>query len=146
MKQKITLTDEEIKEIAGNLEIGNVTHYNVVTGEIVSHPDPDRYFDDLEDLWGDILEKIEENSDDFIEFGTLESYESYKIMEDFTETVEDPDLKKALEKALSRPKPFQNFKYEIDGTIEERKQWFAFKSACYVESVKDQLRAFNRQF
>jgi len=48
-----------------------------------------------------------------------------------------------LELGLSLSKPFRNFKDIIDNENEYRKNWFAFKSAKYIEFVKEQLESYN---
>jgi len=73
----------------------------------------------------------------------MDSRESFQVMEEFVKTVDDEELRKKLELGLSLSKPFRNFKDIIDDENEYRKNWFAIKSAKYIEFVKEQLENYN---
>ncbi len=64
-------------------------------------------------------------------------------MEDFVKIVKDEKLRGKLELGLSLSKPFRNFKDIIDDDVEYREKWFAFKSAKYIDNVKEQLDNYN---
>ncbi|MDP2362329.1 MAG: UPF0158 family protein [Ignavibacteria bacterium] len=137
------LTEEQIKHIAEELEIGFNVYLNIETKEIKSI----LAFDDsgLADMepWEEDIKEIEKNYDKYLQFEKMDSRESFKVMEDFVETVEDEELRKKLDLGLSLSKPFRNFKDIIDCENEYRKKWFAFKSARYVEFVKERLERYN---
>jgi hypothetical protein len=67
-------------------------------------------------------------------------------MVDFAESVDDTKLRDKLISALNRPKPFQNFKWQIDNSGEYRQQWFDFKKMCYIQWVKEQIDLKNVDF
>jgi hypothetical protein len=131
------LTDNQIKEIAELLECGHQCFVHKPTGAIEYHPDPLGTLHNLEP-WQDLIDKIEENWDDYERFETMVSSQTFLVMEDFVNSLDNDDIKKRLEYALSRPKPFRNFKYEIDQS-DHRQSWFDFRLNANIEWVKEQL-------
>ena len=140
----INLTDQQIKEIAELLDAGMVCYYNKKTGEIKSVIDFDSNPGADEELWEDDIKELEDNDEDYIHFESYTSRESFEVMADFAENVDNTGLRKKLIYALNNRKPFQNFKWQIDNSGEYRQKWFDFKNNRYIEFVKDQLEAINR--
>jgi len=65
-------------------------------------------------------------------------------MEEFTETLDDSNsLKNMLYEALSRGKPFRNFKNIIDNSGEYRQKWFAFERQWLKEWVREKIEHMN---
>lgn len=143
-KPKITLTEMQVKEACGDLEMGLKVYCNLKTGEISSVPDPDELdmFDDEENLWKDSIKEIESNPDNYAELEKMSSRESFQIMESFAATVSDDSLKNKLFTILDRKSAFRNFKYEIDDNEHYRQLWFKFRdeeSAKFVLAQIDEL-------
>lgn len=142
MKEKILLTPEVIKDIAGKLEDGNNCWYHIPTGEVLWAPDRDALLD--EEIWEDVYNEIDEKMHECIPFEILEAHESFRIMESFAENeVGEKKLRARLITALSNRKPFRHFKYVIDNS-NYRQAWFAFKDQWYIEYVKEELECYNR--
>lgn len=141
--KKMELTEEQIKSIVGDLETGLNVYVHIETKEIKSIIDFDRFVDADPESWKDDIKEIEKNSDKYFQFEKMDSRESFRVMEEFLETVEDDELRKKLELGLSLSKPFRNFKDIIDDDFEYRNKWFAFKDARYIEFVKEQLELYN---
>ena len=139
----IKLTEEQIREIADNLETGMRCYYNTKTGEIKSIINTENWIGADLEPWEDEIEVIEENWDDFIEFDNLEIHESFEIMEKFAESIDDARLQEKLFHALNKSKPFRNFKWVIDNSGEYREQWFNYKRARYIQEVKKQIEQQN---
>jgi hypothetical protein len=133
------LTDKQIEEIAENLDCGMRCYYNLKTGEIKTIINFDSWIGADEELWEEELNEIEENWGDYFEFNPFESHESFQIMVDFAENVNDIRLQNNLINALNRRKPFQNFKWQIDNSGEYRQLWFDFKKMRYIQWVKEQI-------
>ena len=131
------LKQNKIREIAQELDCGNDCYYNSKTEEIIAIPNSLDLYDEeeLEELFGDVYEKINHKNSDYIKFEVLESFESFKIMEHFTEQIPDPRFKWKLEDILQRKKPFQNFKNSIDNS-DYRQDWFDFKQSELEKIVK----------
>ncbi len=141
---KIKLTDQQIIEIAGELDAGMIPFYHLESGELVVVPDLERFpYVNEEGLWQEDLEEIEENRDDYFEFTAMDSREAFSVMADFAETVEDQKIQDKLMDALNGPKPFRNFKWQIDNSGEYRKKWFDYKTERYIEFVKAQVDFYN---
>lgn len=140
------LTDIQIKEIYENLDSGMRCFYNLKTAEIEMIPDFDNWMDPDEELWQEEIKAVEENPGDYFEFIRMDSNESFQIMADFTENLNDTDLQKKLIFALKGRKPFQNFKWQIDNSGEVRQQWFDYKERRYIKWVEDQIDSYNNNF
>jgi len=85
-------TEKQIEEIAENLDCGMRCFYNLKTGEIETLLNFDSWMGADDELWEEEAEKIDENPDDYFEFEGMEYHESYQIMSDFAESVEDIEL------------------------------------------------------
>jgi len=140
------LTEKQIEEIADNLDCGMRCFYNIKTAEIKTLINFDRWIGADEEPWAEELREIDENWDDYFEFEGFESRDSFKIMADFAECVDDTRLQERLINALNRPKPFKNFKWQIDNSGEYRQKWFDFKKMRYIQWVKEQIDLNNFDF
>ena len=71
-------------------------------------------------------EIVENNPDRFVFIIPISSRESFKIMEDFAETILNDLIKNTLRSALSKRKPFRNFKDELNHLPEIQTEWYAY--------------------
>jgi hypothetical protein len=78
------------------------------------------------DLDGYNHEIVENNPDRFIFINPIDSRESFKIMEDFVSTILNDLIKNTLSLALSKRKPFRNFKDELNHLPEIQKEWYKY--------------------
>jgi len=140
------LTEKQIEEIADNLDCGMKCFYNLKTGEIKALLNFDSWIGADEEPWENESKEIEDNWADYFEFEGFESHELFQIMADFTESIDDKGLQNKLINALNRPKPFQNFKWQIDNSGEYRQQWFYFKKMRYIQLVKEQIDLNKKDF
>lgn len=115
----LKLEDLDLDMIAGAMQddgsVGAEYYLDLVTGDVVLPG-----FD--EDLG---MEEIEEGNYAWID--RIESYESYRHMEDFTYALLEGPARTKLEQALIRSKPFRHFRETLDSFPRERKAWFEFK-------------------
>jgi hypothetical protein len=140
----LVIPTEKIKEIADYLDSGMLCFLHKSTGELEYYPDESRGhagFD--EEVWQDVIDKVEDNSDEYIGFEPMDSHESFEILEAFVATIEDERIRQRFEDAISYKKPFQNFKQLLPNYPELRQQWFDFKNKRYVEWVGEQLERYN---
>jgi len=135
----VSLTQDQIKQIAEELDCGMRCYVNKETGEIVSVLDFESWQTDNRGPWEDVLNELEENWDKYLEIERMESYESFKIMAGFAESVDNRELRDSLINALNRKHPFQNFKWIVDNSGPYRQKWFDFKNQRLIEWVKGQL-------
>lgn len=68
----------------------------------------------------------------------LDSSKSFKIINRFVTQLPDSQLKIDLETVLQKKKPFQSFKYLIEGS-DYRKTWFEFKQNKLEEIVLEEI-------
>jgi hypothetical protein len=141
----IQLTADQIREVADQMDCGFRCFYNTVTKEIKSVIDMDKHPFAEEDFWESEYDEIEKDTEKFIEIHAPDTRFSLRIMERFIDTVDDIKFQNRLIFALNRPRPFSNFKYEIDYSGEYREIWFAFKKNQFIEWVKDQIEMLNNR-
>ena len=142
----MNIPEEKINQIADLLDFGLRVFYNLKTGEIKDIMVIDNWIDSGLIEKGenpDDTEEIEKNRADYFEFENLDSYHSFQIMVDFTESVEDERLREKLIDALNRSKPYRNFKTIIDYSGPYRQEWFSFKKNRFIEWVKEQIEFEN---
>lgn len=130
---------EKIKDIADNLELGMRCFVHSNSKEIKFIPDYDRYPEMDPELFAEDREEVESNPEDYIEITGMRSRDSFTVMADFTDTVDD-ELKEKLIQALNRPKPFRSFKFVIDNSGPYREKWFSFKESRLIDWVERQLQ------
>ena len=133
------LTEKQIEEIADNLDCGMRCFYNLKTGEIKTILNFDNWIAADEEPWEIESKEIDDNRDDYFEFEGMETHDSFRLMADFTESIDNSKLQEKLINALNKSKPFSNFKWQIDNSGDCRQEWFDFKKMRYIKWVKDQI-------
>ena len=103
------------------------------TGEIFFVSEYDSDEDD------EYAQKVEEYPDRYICIDPLESRDSYRIMEDYIFSLSDPTAKRSLENAISRRRPFSNFKDALYDFPEIQKQWFIYHDNAVLQISKEWL-------
>ncbi len=135
-----TLTEEQINEIAEQLDCGFRGFWNKLTGELVFVPDLSNNPEFDNEFFEEELEELDNNFDDYVEIENPSSSDSFEIMANFAEQLKGNDkLKNQLIKALNNKKPFQGFKFLIDNSGLYRQQWFDFKQAQLRQWVSDKF-------
>jgi len=131
------MTDEQIIELADNLDCGLRCFIHKDSKTIVTVPDTVNNPDSDSEYWDESNDEIENNFDSYIEIEKMDTNESFRLMTNFIETVGDSRQKNRFEEALNKPKPFRNFKFEIDQSGPFRQQWFDFKRRQMIEWERD---------
>ncbi len=133
------MTPEQLNQIADELDNGFKCYLHKNNGSVISIPDELRYPDMEIDSWEGEIKQINSHPSEYIEIEPLDTRESFRIMEDFVDTVSDPAIQTRLAESLQRPKPFQNFRLDIDRCGPYRQKWFDFKKNRTVAWVKEQI-------
>jgi hypothetical protein len=134
------LTEEPILEIAQELALGMRCFYHRPTGTIESHPDEENpYFDP--EPWQDVIEKIENDAENYQPFEIMDSNQGFCVMENFANSLTDTDFRERILDRLSVPKPFQKFKNLISSSNYQQ-DWFKFKTTAYIAFVQQQIEAY----
>lgn len=131
---------EEIKEIADQLDMGFNAFYQKDTGELIFVPDLDQFYGMELEGWKEDFDKLKKGKKKFIEIGRMSSNDSFRVMQDFAEQVDDDSIRSMLLEALGRRKPFSNFKDASDSSGDYRELWFAFKDKRNIEWVENELK------
>jgi hypothetical protein len=133
------VSNEILREIADQLDIGFKVFLHKETLELVTYPDENNHDYMGGDEWQDEIKKVKKSPKKFIEIETLTSRDSYKIMESFIDQLDDIVLKNKLVQAIDGCKPFANFKLLIDNEGTYRDDWFKFKNEALLEWITNQL-------
>jgi len=136
----LRLTEKQVEEIATDLEAGLQVAVHRITGKIKTITESGNWFEGSEEYSDDISDY---DLDEYWEFEQMSSRDSFTIMEDFARTVDDQELRERLYNSLDKPKPFKNFKLQIDYSGDYRQKWFDFKTGRFIRFVKRQLQEFN---
>lgn len=80
-----------------------------------------------------------ENWQKCIEVEPMESHDSFKVMEYFTDELNDVKMQEKLVKTLNKPKPFANFKNLVEDS-DYRQQWFDFRQKQWEYYVWDVIK------
>lgn len=135
-----TLTEQQLNEIADQLDCGFRSFWHRTTGKLLFVPDfdNDTYADT--EFFDDELKKLEKSIGDYLEIEKPTSNERFEIMAKFTEQLTgNENLKNELIKALNKKKPFREFKFTIDNSGVYRQQWFDFKNTQLKQWVSDKF-------
>ena len=133
------LTNEIIREIVENLDIGFRCFVNRESGELISIPNENNYSNFEPEMWQNELITIKKSRKKLTEIEGMSTTDSLRVMEQFIASVQEKKLKERLLQAIHRHKPFAHFKLEIDNSGTERDRWFEFKKQRLIEWVRNQI-------
>lgn len=143
------MIDEKIiKKIAESLLCGTHCYLNKKDFNVITIPDGIDFIldesreDEFSKLMQSTFDELEENEEDYMKFETLESFESFRIIENFVFQLEDIVLKEKLLNTLKKKKPFRNFKHIIEHS-DQRENWFCFEQEQVEKHVTSIIEAHN---
>ena len=111
------------------------------TFEIITYPgDSILDLDPGNNAWSEEMEKVKSDAD-FIEVEKMNSHESFIVMEDFAESIQDQKIKTSLLTALRGKKPFSRFKQTVENLRDYRELWFAFRREKNIKLVEEQFKS-----
>lgn len=131
-----------ITGIAQELDMGMICFLNTDTLEfeaVWGESDEEYEIGDVDDLYREVYDKVE-SWEHSIRIEPPEARQSFEMMERFIENCIPPGdaRKNCLREAISRRKPFRNFKFLMDNSP-YRQNWFDFKQAQLEQLVLEQL-------
>ena len=133
------VSKEILNEIADSLQSGFKCFIHRDTGEVVIYMDPEQFPDMDPKDWKEEISKVRKDKKKFIEIERMDSSDSFRMMEEFVDTLDNNSTKIRLLTALEGHKPFANFKLQIDNSGEYRELWFSFKQQKTIEWVLNQV-------
>ena len=136
----MTFTEHQIKEISEQLDFGFRVFYHKKKGDLIFVPNLDMHSEMDTEAWEDEFATLKKHGRDYNEIEAMESSDSFQVMTDFAEQLTDPNLRDKLTSALSKKKPFREFKFVIDNSGEQREQWFQYKNRRCIEWTMEQIR------
>jgi len=139
----ISLTKDQINEIAEQLDCGMRCYINKETFEIKTVLNFESWQTGDREPWKDVLNELDKNRDKYIEIERMETHEAFNLMDDFAESVDSSELRNSLINALKKKHPFRNFNWIVDNSGPYRQKWFDFKNQRNIEWVKNKLDEIN---
>lgn len=143
------MTNINVDELIVAMEDQNATWYfDRQKGELVfDHSDLD---DEMRHMMG--LDQLEQTPERFVEVERVHSSESFRIMQDFVETVEDEKIVEALATALEKRRPFRQFKDALHNYPDELTRWYAYHemrlkeiAEAWLEAERLEINLLDRQ-
>ena len=134
---------EILNDIADSMEAGFKCFIHRETFEVVSYLNPDQYPEMDPKDWKDEIDKVRKNKKKFIEVEAMTSSDSFRVMEEFADSLENNATRVRLLTALQGRKPFANFKHQIENSGDFRNLWFEFRREKNIEWVANQLTDTN---
>lgn len=135
----MTLNDQQVKEIAGQLDCGFRVFVHKHTGALVSIPYLDNNPYAEESFYKEELRHLKKHYREYLEITGPQSHDRFEVMTSFTEQLDNEEVKGQLFEALNKRKPFQEFKRVIDSSGPYRQLWFAYKEANLKKWVLQRL-------
>jgi len=137
----VKLSENTVREIADWLQCGLECWIHKKRGNMYFLPNlEDPYFDPTQ--WEDILVHIQGHENEYLVFQTMDSSHSYRIMENFTSSLDESDTRLDLELALARPRPFHHFNALVRDSLMNEK-WADFKFSAHMDWVKSQIDCYE---
>jgi hypothetical protein len=138
--QKIKINFDDLQMALEGFEaMGDpISHFlDTETGEILVLSG---YSEDYEELSARLDEGL---GDRYLRIEPMESHESFRIMEDFAESLTKSRLKTQLQDALTRNKPFRHFKDALHSDLAIRGEWFVFRDDAMAQYAKKLLEGMG---
>jgi Uncharacterised protein family (UPF0158) len=135
----ISIPNKVIEEIADQLDCGMKCYIKKSTGALVAIIDDENLIDPDDVAIQKEIKQIRDNPSEYIEIENMDSRESYNVMLDFVDEVQDQEFQAKLMKALNASGPFRGFKSALASSEECRKKWFDYKKTRCIEHVKMQI-------
>ncbi len=134
---------EILNDIADSMEAGFKCFIHRETFEVVAYLNPDQYPEMDPKDWKNEIDKVRKNKKKFIEVEGMTSSDSFRVMEEFADSLENNATRVRLLTALQGRKPFANFKHQIENSGDFRNLWFEFRREKNIEWVTNQLADTN---
>jgi hypothetical protein len=135
-----------VKNTADSIGIGQICYINPATLESVEIPKElleGSFWGSDESIWESELDKTSHWAS-MITIEPLQTQESFRIMELFTDKLPDPEFQNKLHIALGEKKPFAHFKNLVDRSP-FRQDWFSFRQE-YLERYVAEVFTRNKLF
>src|SRR5438045_3264544 len=102
----MAISKEILNHIAGSMEAGEKCFIHKKTLQVITYPEDylleleaDDYMENMP--WKEEMEKVRQDADNFIEIEKMSSVESYRVMEEFVDSLENSLTKIRLIQAIT---------------------------------------------
>jgi hypothetical protein len=137
----VKLSENTVREIADWLQCGLECWIHKLKGTMYFLPKKDDpYFDP--EQWREVLYALEGNESDYLVFQTMDSSQSYRMMQDFTWSLQESFERTELERALKSARPFHHFKLLVD-VSDLNEKWSNHRFDAHMDWVKSQVNCFE---
>lgn len=135
--KKIKVNLNELVEAFVNCAENLHNYLDIKTGEIIMIPISK--YSDFDKENEELNDKMESDPERYIDIPEKDSREGYQEMVDFTESIDDENMREKLAIALNGAGSFRRFKDVLSNYPEERKQWYDFKDERANELIQTWL-------
>lgn len=111
-----TFTKQQVKEISEQIDCGFQAFYHKQMGSLIFVPNTNRNLEMDTSAWSDELAQLRKSFQDYQEIYPMYRSDSFKVMTDFIQQLDDTILQSRLVEAVNRKKPFREFKFVIDNS------------------------------
>ena len=84
-------------------------------------------------------ERLEADPDRYLLIEPMESWVGFDIMSDFLDALAEGKIKKELDRALGKNRPFRRFKDVLLNYPSVEKDWFRFHEKAFIQIIKEWL-------
>jgi hypothetical protein len=136
----VIISEKILSDIIDEQEMSMKCFIHRKTFEVVCYPDEDlvaELFDD-DEIWEPLIKKVKKHPKEYLEVPRMTSSESFMIMEDFAEQMENRAMKIKLLQALDGKKPFSRFNHFIHNS-DVKDNWFEFKKRRKLDWLRHEL-------
>jgi len=128
--------DDDANEVSNylNLEIGGIVRISELSDSF------NEYGNEIEDVDEFSVQLYTEK---YLPIPGSQSHESYEVMEQFIETVNNTTLQEKLINALNARRPFRRFKDVLMDYASEEKGWFKFEENNITQRILNWLEENN---
>ncbi len=137
-------TTRQISDFSQQIQENIFLYINTDTEETKLIADLEDYMVEPE-LWQEEYDEVQKNWKNYVVIKGMSSRESFRIMEDFKDQVNNSQLQRKLTNALKRKGPFRNFRYVLEEDENMLQKWYKYKDkrdkeyfkACVLEKIEN---------
>lgn len=136
MKRKVNAPIRELLRVFEFCSDEMTYYLNIQTGKVAMYSNLSGGFDEKGD---EIKDSHAFASKKYVEISGTHSYEVFRDMERFVESVQSPELKEKLKAVLREKGAYRHFKELLSAYPDTQTQWLSFRKKCLLDRIHDWL-------
>lgn len=110
--------------------------------EFIGFPHEDKFAGFDSSMWREEIQTVKNWKGKYFEIRSMDASDSFRVIEEFTESVTDTALKEKLLGAIYQKRPFAHFKALVDQSGAYRDKWFKFRDEKMIQWVEEQINGW----